>query len=447
MASFLMKGTMDGASEMKPITPTEKSSVRRRVRRRAFISLGALSVLAAPQQSEAQFLYQGWALQQEPARQFQLSPEAFLFSTQSNYDREGNLGLIENLNGILRSEAGLSARYGLNERVTLFGRFAWAVVTVDQATSTYSGMGYGLTDQNAGVSIRLLGAGKTPSPFTLDLQAQVEFPLYNNQVALPSGFPLLGDSTIDVTVGPFLGWTFLSDRQAQWRFVAGSGYTWRSDSFSQAIPYSVAIENEVADTGLTLRAAARGQVSLRSDPRGLAGETGASTEVNGGSFTANAVNPSLAVLEGRLGYQFAPTFEAHAFGGATLWGQHVPGGFTVGLGVTTQFGSHLRQGRSKPTSAEYNRSNQGFMNYSLEGKVSRVNDKLNLVKIDKGSLAGVEAGQIFDLFSVRENGALGESVARARATSVQANETALVVIEYFREVWIDEGFIARRVIE
>jgi hypothetical protein len=69
---------------------------------------------------------------------------------------------------------------------------------------------------------------------------------------------------------------------------------------------------------------------------------------------------------------------------------------------------------------------------------------MNLIKIDKGSQDGVELNQEYDVFLVKQNGATGEAVARARVTSVKPTEAALTITEFFREVWIEEGFLVKR---
>jgi hypothetical protein len=96
---------------------------------------------------------------------------------------------------------------------------------------------------------------------------------------------------------------------------------------------------------------------------------------------------------------------------------------------------------------DYTRSNQGFQNYSLDAKVLRSNDRLNLVKIDKGTNEGVDVGQIFDVFSVQADGTVGDAVARCEVANVKADQAALSVTEYYKEIWIDEGFVAKRLIQ
>jgi hypothetical protein len=96
---------------------------------------------------------------------------------------------------------------------------------------------------------------------------------------------------------------------------------------------------------------------------------------------------------------------------------------------------------------KYDRGNQGFVSYSLEGHVARVSDRINQLRIDKGQQQGVEVGQIFDIFVVKPDGTVGESVARCKVTSVKSDDSNLTILEYFREVWIEEGFLARRLVQ
>ena len=59
----------------------------------------------------------------------------------------------------------------------------------------------------------------------------------------------------------------------------------------------------------------------------------------------------------------------------------------------------------------------------------------------------MNVGQLFDIFSVKPNGQIGDAVARAKVTSVKNDEAALTITEYFKEVLINEGFIAKRLVQ
>ena len=77
--------------------------------------------------------------------------------------------------------------------------------------------------------------------------------------------------------------------------------------------------------------------------------------------------------------------------------------------------------------------------------MKQANDKLNLIKIDKGTSDGVEKGQIFDIYRTGPNGLAADLVARGVVTGVSANETIVNLRQYKKEVWVQTGFIARRI--
>lgn len=163
----------------------------------------------------------------------------------------------------------------------------------------------------------------------------------------------------------------------------------------------------------------------------------------------NAVNPSLTTVSGQLGYRVKPSFDVIAGLNQAITGQNAPtglqvfGGFQARLGGAPAVLSTLQL-----SPAEYGKANQGFVHYQgVEAKVLRTNDRLNMIKIDKGSNEGIEIGHTFDIFTVKPNREVGEAVARGRISSIKADEAVLTVTEYFKEVWIDEGFVARRPIE
>jgi hypothetical protein len=129
----------------------------------------------------------------------------------------------------------------------------------------------------------------------------------------------------------------------------------------------------------------------------------------------------------------------------TLLGNAAVNGFSGALSIQKLFGlSPSRKLPTEMTPDEYGKSNKGFVEYAFEAKVLRSVDRLNLVKIDKGSSDGVAMDQIFDIFAVKSNGTLGEPIARAKVISTKSNEAALTVLEYFKETWIEEGYLAKR---
>ena len=94
--------------------------------------------------------------------------------------------------------------------------------------------------------------------------------------------------------------------------------------------------------------------------------------------------------------------------------------------------------------AEYGHSNQGYVDYSLDAKVIKTNDRLNVILIDKGTNDGVEMGDTFDVFADSKDPAGGAAIARGTVVRVNATQTVVKITEYFQEVYIDAGATARR---
>ena len=163
------------------------------------------------------------------------------------------------------------------------------------------------------------------------------------------------------------------------------------------------------------------------------------------------MNPTLLQGTGKVGCRWPSGFSVSVAGSEAVWGQSAPRGF-LGYGIVDiPFGQNGREPPLKEPALvppkKYGAANQGFVAYSLEAKVQRVSDRINQLRIDKGAQQGVAVGQVFDIFVVRPDGTVGESVARCKVTSVKNDDSNLTIVEYIREVFIEEGFLARRLVQ
>lgn len=86
------------------------------------------------------------------------------------------------------------------------------------------------------------------------------------------------------------------------------------------------------------------------------------------------------------------------------------------------------------------------MNYSLDARVLKSNDRLNLVKIDKGGEDGIEVGQVFDIFQTNPDGTSKLAIARGEVAYTKSHEAVIRITEFFEQVSIDPGFAAKRLI-
>jgi hypothetical protein len=256
--------------------------------------------------------------------------------------------------------------------------------------------------------------------------------------------PFLGNGSLDLTAGPLLTWALDATESQSWNLIGSLGYTWRSTSYSMALPWALGIRREVNnDTGLQFSLIGHGQISLQTDARTAIGDQLGQGNGAGGSAAINAINPMLVAADAQLGFRFGPAFSVAAFAGMPLFGQNIPQGLRFGMHLSVDIGNPQRKRPDQLSNQDYGRGNQGFVTYGLEAKVMRANDRLNLIKINKGANDGVEMGQLFDIFPVQANGKVGEAIARTQVTAVRAHEAALSVTEYFQEILIEEGYIAR----
>jgi len=400
--------------------------------------------------AHADYLYSAgvgsWEFRPQKEGILSIEPRFLLLNSNTNFDPAGTALAVSNLNSWSRIQGETAVRYGLSDRVSLLGKISWSLVQSDHTTTTYSGTAFGFGDQTVGLSYRAYqsrGTSLRPHEnLRIDFVLLGDIPAYANPIAAANQPPFLGNGSFDLTFSPLMTWTFSGTETEATQLVGSFGYTFRSGGYSMHLPWSVGIRREVTNhSGFQFSALARGTVSLRNDARTLVGEGEANGA--GGSAAINAINPMMVEGQVQAGFRLAPTFAIAGFGHFPLYGQNIPAGLRLGAQLSIDFGHAQRKRPDQLSNKDYERGNQGFVTYGLEAKVLRANDRLNLVKIDKGTNDGVEQGQLFDIFQILQNGKTGEAIARAQVTAVRAQESALSVTEYFREVLIDEGFVAR----
>jgi hypothetical protein len=397
---------------------------------RASLGAGLLACCVfCPSLARADFVLHHWEDHYEPFRQASLEGDLNFYSTNENYDPNGNATPLPRSNTYKRDGLDVLGEFGLFEQVSFFARLSYATISDTFNSSTTNGP----TDQTVGADFRVLKQ--------LDLQFQIDLPAYSNSNNDAANSPYQGDGSVDITFGGFATLP-LSDTPTRLLSVTGGlGYTYRTGHYSAAVPWNLSANYNPKISGVFVSGSFLGLTSLKTDSSILIAKTNGFLTGSGGSFITDEINPSLVVGRGRAGYQFDGGSQLFASVEGSVWGQDVPLGMNYSVGLKLAFGAASDE--SKP----YEKSNRGLTQYTLEAKVVRSNDRLNLVKIDKGSDDGVVKGQIYDIFSVTPDGSEKEAVARCQVKSVKSDEAALAIIEYFKEVWIDEGFIAKRLIQ
>lgn len=418
-------------------------------------SVAALATVPAP-------VYAGWWTKgltdfHEEGGVAQFSWENRLFLSRVNFNAAAQLASPVGLNSYLRAFSEVAFTYGVSNRFSFTLRGNWSLINVEAVPSGASVFGF--ADQTAAVNVRVIRVPVTSGKmraFALDLQLQGDLPAYDLAAMQAAAVPFLGDGSVDLTLAAFASLPIAQDAAGAFMAQAGGGFTYRTAGFASHFPWSAALTYERRSDGLLAGLGGYGIVSLLNDTQanpvtGIRVPQGSS-----GSFFTYATNPVFITATGYAGYLFKGGFAITASGAYSLWGFNAPSGFTGTLALKLRLGDTANRDVRELTPVEYGKSNQGLVYYHTEAKVLRVVDRMNLVKIDKGSQDGVEVGQIFDVFRVNKagsagsggsyDGSSGEAIARTKVISVLPNEAALSVEEYFKEGWIDEGFIVRKLL-
>jgi hypothetical protein len=424
------------------------------------VLFSALGFALAPTLARADFFVHPWENFRNEEKRPHLIASGRMLSTSGNYDGFGSPVAPTGLTGYLRIEADGLIAHAFNSRLTGFARLAWGLVSRSRTAGKDSS--FGLTDQSVGLNYRVFplphfGPNPPPPALTLDLQLQVDIPGYSSQPA--NNLPPLGDASLNAIAGGFLTLPIGGFSSGSLRARAGAAYAYRTSGFAGLLPWSAWLEydpdaqggQKLDPNGHLLREsgllAALGAYGVFPLSQSTASQLLAATQ----SLATGSVDPQLLVASGKLGYRFQSGMAFTANGGATVIGQVAPKGFVAWLTVDLPLGQGGRTAPDKDpvliAPKVYGAANRGFVNYSIEGRVMRVSDRRGQIRIDRGSQDGVEVGQVFDIFVTKPDGTTGEGVARCKVSSVKPEESTLSIVEYFREIWIDEGFVARRLIQ
>ncbi|MBY0469526.1 hypothetical protein K2X30_00045 [bacterium] len=410
-----------------------------------------LAVLSTP--ARADFYTHAWTNEYLTSDALRIAPQLHYLMTTANYSASGATQNVATLREYDRLQVDVLAAYGLFSRTSIFARASFANVNISVAPSG-TNKATGLGDQTVGVTYRLLeiNSASFMDGATIDLQGQVDFPAYTNGTN-QIGVAYFGDGTIDMTGGGFLTLPFIKHSRGSkyiWKLSAGVAFTYRTAQFSYAIPWSIAVEMKPRATGFTVLAGLAGYQSTGNDSRAGNSVTTFPGTGASGSYMVNAVNPSLMRGFARVGYQSTDTLSFWAGAERAFFGSNSPAVFNIIAGLKWEFGAergHLTSSAAGHTPTR----GSGFTAYATlkngDAHIIRTNDRLNLVKIDKGSDDGIDPGQVFDIFTVGPNGQPNEIVARGKVTDVRTNESAITIVQYFKEIWIENGFIARRPVQ
>ncbi len=404
--------------------------------------IGALFLfLTGMPQARADFVTHFWERHRETRGAILLSIQPRAYSTTANFDGYGNRAAAPGLQSLWNFEGDALFEAGITHWLTIYARATWALRPL--SSTGRNGTNYWFGDQTAGANFKILElfGGYTQ----VSLQAQADLPLYSNAVADSSILPYMGDGSFDFTGGLFVAQKIATFGGYVLAASGGAGFTYRTSGFSMAIPWSVGLEIAPYKIGVFASLDALGNGSLRTDAYASQPSMRPSAGT-GGSFLANAINPTLLTAQLKLGFQFTPGFAIWLGGSQAVWGQNAASGWMAGAGFDLRLGSIEGKHPEELKTPQLNTSNTGLVSYDLQAKVTSYNDPLHLIQINLGTDRSVEIGQVFDIFILKADLSPGDVIARAKVTAVKDQESALEIQEYFREAWIEKGFIARRVL-
>jgi hypothetical protein len=391
----------------------------------------------------ADFFLHPFLEKHEQDKVVRIQPEFSYYRAEVDFDQDAKRLAPANLNSYSRIQGEVELLFGATHWLTFFGRVNWSFVLLDHLNR--GGTSYGPGDQTLGANARIFQGtpgidGRAPG---LSMQLQVDLPTYSNVAAEAKQLPYLGDGSFDFTAG-FFGETSIPRSESQSVVLrAGIGYTFRTASFSMALPWSFSVSYEPKISGLFFWLGSSGIISLRTDTTQVVPGTTTHSLGTGGIFMTNAINPTLVTPELRIGYQVSPKVAPYLEGRYSIIGVNAPQGFDVLGGVKFRLGG-APLATARGASRRLENKTESFREILLEAQVLRANDRLNQIRINKGAADGVEKGQIFDVYQKRDQEIVGDAVARGTVARVGSSESILVIDEYYKEVMIDEGFVARR---
>ena len=412
-------------------------------------------ILGLPLTSYADPIVQDWQNHTGSHEGLILEPRFSYYSTSANYDATSKGVVLLNGTSVTRFYFDLNFDYGLSNDFFVFGRLS-LLSTKASTTGSLSGTttpsSFGLSDQLVGLAYRLF---HTASGFNINIQGDATLPAYQNTTQLQQGNPYFGDQSVDLTLGSFVEIPFTPNVYLE----AGGGYEYRSKGYSAAIPYSLLIKRNPVQAGMMYSLGVRGQFSLKSDQTPVAIAAQESANGASGSYLVGALNPQWMIGQGSLGYKNGSGQVIYALLATSISGTNAPQGMQISLGTVIDLGPHEREAEpdseAEKTTAPAARKKLArpdqFTTYDLNSEVVSVNDSFYMIKINKGADDGVEKGQFFDIFRIKEEPITGKStetlIARAKVTHLKGDQAALTVVEYYVDQWIESGFAARRVVQ
>lgn len=391
-----------------------------------------------------------------------LLPEIDSLSTTDNYDYSGTKAAVPGLTSYKKMVLDLTGVYGVSRKLSVFGRISMATVSYETTSLTASGSG--LTEQGLGANYRIWESeaghrsdGGILRGKSIDAQFQLDLPIYDNVSARTSSprQPLLGDGTLDLTFAGFGTMPLNQGGGTRLFLIGGLGLSIRNNSHSKAIPYQLQAVGLPEQSGFLYRLGFHGYKSLAANTGGAADFSPQSqtspgnvdSRDAGGSLIVDALNSSYMHLRATLGYQWGVGDQVYLTYLMPMSGNSTAAITGILVGAQFRFPGQYTPSftPTETTPAPANQAVRPKLSYDIAARVKQANDRLNLIKIDKGDIDGIEKGNVIDVYRTHPDGTQGDLVARGVVTGVSENEAVVNLRQYKKEVWVQPGFIARRI--
>jgi hypothetical protein len=378
-----------------------------------------------------------------------IGTQVSFFNSNANWDQNGddtgpkNL-LAQNL------VTDLNFNYQWIDAWTLFGRMSLSGIQGQNSLNSNgkidapTGARFGWGDQTVGIQHRLLLFNR----INLQSQFQIDFPLYSAE----SHFPSLGDGSIDWTGGGFLNYPLSLGLKTELEVLIGAGITYRTHFYSAAIPWFLGLRINSSHSQIYIQGSLQGSTSMKSDPHSYSPTFFRENLGHKNSLFTGAMNPSWTHGQILLGYQDRTHFHLTLSLTQSLWGQMTP----QLTSLTIQLELPLQNDKKTPWTAQHTTTQPHLATESTRAlpqdtelpttvaKIIKINERLNLIKINQGEEDGIQIGDSFQLFSPLDP--TQKPLAIARAVHVRPHQSALEISEYIENHWISEDYLANKVL-
>lgn len=369
-------------------------------------------------------------------KEFQLSFHGSMFQTRDNFSSNRLEESLPPGNAYTLYKETTAASFGFNEDVSFF----------INADFNYSEMRTPLfTNSSSSFGDSELGFRWFPKFEFINFMFEFGsvFPLYArgsaNQWSTVSRetSSIIGNGTVEP-------WIFLSPQfnlGSDFWLEIGSGTKYRSFGFSNLYLAGLSIEYKKPKNIFIKLASKYFDTAMEDQYSNQTLNNERSAQRMGGSLLYNSINPTLLTSSVSAGYYLGDKSYISSEYSHNLWGKNTASGFNVSIGFGFYFGQDDR------ISSQPHKKVEPFRQYSTSATIIRINEKMNLITIDKGTSYGFKNGDVLHIFKVdstTDSSDYGNFITTARIIDVESSRSTLQIVDIYNLKQIKEGFVVRK---